>query len=85
MKQMLIVCALTVAVASPSASQPALGQANAERSRKEALQHYRLGQDAMRNERFDIAEKEFQKSATLDPRRPGVVGLYLRIAMSVFL
>jgi hypothetical protein len=67
MKHVLIACALTVAAASPSAAQPALGQANAERSRKEALQHYRLGQDAMRNERFDIAEKEFQKSAALDP------------------
>jgi Flp pilus assembly protein TadD len=67
MKQVLIVCALTIAAASPSLAQPALGEATAERSRKEALQHYRLGQDAMRNERFDIAENEFQKSATLDP------------------
>src|SRR4051812_28760719 len=67
MKQVIILCALIVAAAAPSASQPALGQANAERSRKEALQHYRLGQDAMHNERFDVAEKEFQKSATLDP------------------
>jgi Flp pilus assembly protein TadD len=67
MKQVLFVCALTIAAASPSVAQPALGQATAERSRKEALQHYRIGQDAMRNERFDIAEKEFQKSAALDP------------------
>jgi len=66
-KHVLIACALTVAAASPSAAQPALGQANADRSRKEALQHYRLGQDAMHNERFDIAEKEFEKSAALDP------------------
>ena len=56
MKQVLIVCALTVATASPSASQGALGQASVDRSRKEALLHYRLGQDAMHNERFDIAE-----------------------------
>jgi Flp pilus assembly protein TadD len=67
MKQFLIVCALTLATGSLSASQSALGQASADRSRKEALQHYRLGQDAMHNERFDIAEKEFEKSAALDP------------------
>jgi Flp pilus assembly protein TadD len=68
MKQVLIVCALVVAAtAAPSALQSALGQASADRSRKEALMHYRLGQDAMRNERFDIAEQEFQKSAKLDP------------------
>jgi Flp pilus assembly protein TadD len=67
MTQVLLIVALTLATASSAASQPALGQANAERSRKEALLHYRLGQDAMHNERFDIAEKEFQKSATLDP------------------
>jgi Flp pilus assembly protein TadD len=64
MKQVLILCALTITTAAPSAQ---LGQASADRSRKEALQHYRLGQDAMHNERFDIAEQEFQKSAKLDP------------------
>jgi Flp pilus assembly protein TadD len=67
MKQVLCIVALTLATASSAAPQTALGQANADRSRKEALQHYRLGQDAMRNERFDIAEKEFEKSAALDP------------------
>jgi Flp pilus assembly protein TadD len=64
MKQVLILCALTIATAVPSAQ---LGQASADRSRKEALLHYRLGQDAMHNEHFDIAEQEFQKSAKLDP------------------
>ncbi len=67
MKHALIAGALAITVAAPSASQTALGQANAERSRKEALQHYRLGQDAMHNERYDIAEQEFQKSASIDP------------------
>src|SRR5947199_5630319 len=67
MKPVLIFFALVIATAGSAAAQPALGQATADRNRKEALQHYRLGQDAMRNERFDIAEKEFQKSAAIDP------------------
>ena len=67
MKHVLVVCALTIATAAPAASQSALGQATADRNRKEALQHYRLGQDAMHNERYDIAEQEFQKSAKIDP------------------
>jgi tetratricopeptide (TPR) repeat protein len=39
-----------------------------ERGRKEALQHYRFGEEALRGERFDEAEREFRKSAQLDPR-----------------
>jgi Flp pilus assembly protein TadD len=67
MKQALIVCALAAVAAASSAAQTGLGQTSADRSRKEALQHYRLGQDAMHNERYEIAEKEFQKSAAIDP------------------
>jgi Flp pilus assembly protein TadD len=67
MKQLLIVCVLIAGAAASSAAQGALGQATSDRARKEALLHYRLGQDAMHHERFDIAEKEFEKSAAIDP------------------
>jgi len=60
-------CAAALCVASLSASQARVGDSVAERDRHEALRHYRAGQDALRNERFDDAEKEFQQSAKLDP------------------
>ena len=67
MKAFVIVCAVAVTSTLLSAAQRPGGASSADRSRKEALQHYRLGQDAMHSERFDIAEQEFQKSAKLDP------------------
>ena len=60
-------CAAVLCVTSLSASQARVGDSVAERDRHEALRHYRAGQDALRNERFDDAEKEFQQSAKLDP------------------
>jgi Flp pilus assembly protein TadD len=66
MRGLVTACVVMVSV-TLSASQRPLSPADADRARKEALQHYRLGQDAMRSERFDIAEQEFQKSAKLDP------------------
>jgi tetratricopeptide (TPR) repeat protein len=67
MRNSLVVCVLFAAVASLTASQGQLGQAVADRDRIEALRHYRLGQDAFRNERLDVAEQEFQAAAKLDP------------------
>src|SRR5476649_2261111 len=67
MKAFVIVCAVAVTSTLLSASQRPPRSTDVDRSRKEALQHYRLGQDAMHSERFDIAEQEFQKSAKLDP------------------
>ena len=40
----------------------------ADRTRREALQHYRLGEDSLKSERFDEAENEFQSAAKLDPQ-----------------
>jgi tetratricopeptide (TPR) repeat protein len=67
MKRNIASCIVALSVASLSAWQPALSQADAARDRKEALQHYRFGQDALHSERFDIAEQEFQRAAKLDP------------------
>lgn len=67
MKHMLAVCAsLASLIATPAAQEP-LGRAVADRDRAEALRHYRLGQDAFRNEHLEVAEREFQTAATLDP------------------
>ena len=68
MKSLVIICVLCAAASvSASQSQLQLGKAVADRERIEALRHYRLGQDALRNERFEIAEQEFQSAAKLDP------------------
>ena len=67
MRNVLVVCAVVGAAASLSASQVALGRAAADRDRVDALRHYRLGQDALRSEHFDVAEQEFQTASKLDP------------------
>lgn len=67
MKRWVALCVVAMSVVPLSARQPPLGKADADRDRKEALQHYRLGQDALHSEHFDVAEQEFQKSAKLDP------------------
>jgi hypothetical protein len=74
MKPVLILSALVITAAAASAAQPAMGQAGADRNRKEALQHYRLGQDAMHNERFEIAEREFDARARAVRAGPGIHG-----------
>jgi len=61
------IVAVSAAMLSASQSRVAVGKAAADRDRKEALQHYRLGQDAFRNEHYDVAEREFQNAAKLDP------------------
>lgn len=64
----VIVCVLCAAASlSASQGQLQLGKAVADRDRVDALRHYRLGQDALRNERLEVAEKEFQAAAKLDP------------------
>jgi Flp pilus assembly protein TadD len=60
-------CIVAVSAAALSASQPPVGKAAVDRDRKEALQHYGLGQDAFHSERYDVAEREFQNAAKLDP------------------
>jgi tetratricopeptide (TPR) repeat protein len=68
MRNLLVICAAFVSAAvSVSASQVVLGQATADRDRVEALRHYRLGQDSLRSEHYDDAEKEFQAASKLDP------------------
>ena len=66
MRNVVIVWAL-LAAAVLSASQGELGKAVAERDHVDALRHYRLGQDALHSEHLDIAEREFQAAARLDP------------------
>ena len=60
-------CLVAISTAVLSASQSPVGKAAIDRDRKDALQHYRLGQDAFRNEHYDVAEREFQNAAKLDP------------------
>jgi tetratricopeptide (TPR) repeat protein len=68
MRSLVIVCVLCAAASlSATQSQLQLGKAVADRDRIEALRHYRVGQDAFRNEHLDVAEKEFQAAAKLDP------------------
>jgi Flp pilus assembly protein TadD len=67
MRTLLFIGACLIAVAAAAAPQGALGRATADRDRIEALKHYRLGQDALRSEHFDIAEREFQTASKLDP------------------
>jgi len=61
------IVAISAAALSASQSRVAVGKAAGDRDRKEALQHYRLGQDAFHNEHYDVAEREFQNAAKLDP------------------
>jgi Flp pilus assembly protein TadD len=66
MRTGVVIC-VVAAAASLSAAQGGLGRSVPDRDRREAQQHYRLGQDALHGERFDVAEDEFQKAAKLDP------------------
>jgi tetratricopeptide (TPR) repeat protein len=47
--------------------QPPTAQPASDRDRLEAVQHYRAGQDALRTEKYEEAEREFQTSIKLDP------------------
>jgi tetratricopeptide (TPR) repeat protein len=51
----------------PATSDLGLLQAVTEREQREAVDHYRAGQDALRTEKYEEAEKEFQTSIKLDP------------------
>lgn len=66
MNRLTAVCLVALSVVSLSAAQPPAGGVT-DRDRRDALKHYRLGQDALRSEHFDVAEQEFQKAAKLDP------------------
>jgi tetratricopeptide (TPR) repeat protein len=54
---------VTVAVSVASA----LAQPPEDRAQKEALKHYKAGQQALQTERFQEAEEEFRKATSLDP------------------
>ncbi len=62
-----LLCALLSAL-SPllPAPSPQLPQV-ADRDKQQAVEHYRAGQDALRSERYEVAEREFQASIKLDP------------------
>jgi tetratricopeptide (TPR) repeat protein len=51
-----------VALVSVPAAQIA-----SDRNQRDALQHYRAGEEAMHGERLDVAEREFRESVRLDP------------------
>jgi Tfp pilus assembly protein PilF len=38
-----------------------------DRNRQDALRHYSAGSDALRHEKFDVAEREFKEAIKLDP------------------
>lgn len=46
---------------------PAAAQQVPDRDRHDALRHYRSGEQALSQEKFDVAEREFQQAAKLDP------------------
>jgi len=46
---------------------PQVGSTIVERDKQEAVQHYRAGQEALRSEKYEEAEREFQTSIKLDP------------------
>lgn len=57
-----------VAFASLLALGPPLaGEPTEERTRRQALLHFRAGQEAFFSEAFEKAEREFQAAITLDP------------------
>jgi tetratricopeptide (TPR) repeat protein len=41
--------------------------AGEDRTREQALRHYRAGQDALNGERWELAEQEFREAVRLDP------------------
>ncbi len=53
----LLLCAL---VASPLLSAPSLPPPQVDRSKQQSVEHYRAGQDALRSEKYEVAEREFQ-------------------------
>jgi Flp pilus assembly protein TadD len=65
--KLVLAAAVVFRAISVTSSQVPPSRAVPERDRAEALQRYRFGQDALRSERFDVAEQEFQKAAKLDP------------------
>jgi tetratricopeptide (TPR) repeat protein len=83
MKAVTICCALALSVASfrtpaseprpptpdvrPPTSDLRSAQAVTDRDQREAVDHYRAGQDALRTEKYEEAEREFQTSIKLDP------------------
>src|ERR1043166_8006215 len=58
-----LLCALSVLapLSAPRTPQPT------DRDKQQAVQHYRAGQDALRIEKYEDAEREFQASIKLDP------------------
>jgi tetratricopeptide (TPR) repeat protein len=61
----VILCALTLIGAHAAPQTPQSAQT--DRDKQQAVQHYRAGQDALRTEKYEVAEREFQSSIKLDP------------------
>jgi tetratricopeptide (TPR) repeat protein len=61
----VILCALTLVGAHAAPRPPQSPQT--DRDKQQAVQHYRAGQNALRSEKYEVAEREFQSSIKLDP------------------
>jgi len=63
-----VLCALFVPYPAPRTPPPAPRAPQlADHDKQQAVQHYRAGQEALRAEKYEIAETEFQTSIRLDP------------------
>ena len=51
----------------PSLVSVPAAQGVGDRNERDALQHYRAGEEAMHGERLDVAEREFREAVKLDP------------------
>jgi tetratricopeptide (TPR) repeat protein len=76
MNAVTICCALALSVSSfraptsdlrPPASDARPQQPPTEHEKQQATEHYRAGQEALRTEKYEVAEREFQTSIKLDP------------------
>src|SRR5437016_14405957 len=57
----------TLFVAMTIGTGAAVAQTVSERDQHDALKHYQRGANALHDERFDVAEREFQAATTLNP------------------
>jgi tetratricopeptide (TPR) repeat protein len=71
MTPMVAACAFAISALSFGLRTPDHGlqppQPASDRSKQQSVEHYRAGQDALRSEKYEIAEREFQTSIKLDP------------------
>jgi tetratricopeptide (TPR) repeat protein len=58
---------LSALIVLASLRAPVTAQLASDRDHRDALLHYRLGEEALHGERFEVAEKEFREAVKLDP------------------